>query len=97
MVSVDVEAARKKTSKPVAKQAAAEPARPDRALYQDAQAELAALKASPARLAKRTEWEKVALKFQRVVARYPQSAFCDDALLTQGDVYRNMATRFKGS
>jgi N-acetylmuramoyl-L-alanine amidase len=70
-------------------------AKPDRALYLDAQAEMQALKGSPARLAKRAEWEKVALKFQRVVARYPQSAYCDDALLTQGDVYRNMAARFK--
>jgi N-acetylmuramoyl-L-alanine amidase len=69
--------------------------RPDRALYQEAQAALATLKATPSRLAKRPEWEKVALRFQRVVARYPQSAYCDDALLTQGDIYRNMGVRFK--
>ena len=90
--SVDVEAAKaKKRARP----AKVEDSRPDRALYQAAQAALATLKASRARLAKRAEWEKVALSFQRVVARYPQSAYCDDALLTQGDVYRNMAVRFK--
>ena len=91
--SVAVEAARAR--KPTRAAKAAEAARPDRALYQEAQAALASLKASPARLAKRAEWEKVALRYQRVVARYPQSAYCDDALLTQGDIYRNMAVRFK--
>ncbi|MET0554768.1 MAG: N-acetylmuramoyl-L-alanine amidase [Vicinamibacteria bacterium] len=83
-----------------AKKAAAAPrseARPDRALYTEAQQALATLKASPARAAKRPEWERVALKFQSVVARYPQSAYCDDALLTQGDIYRNMAARFKSA
>ena len=95
MADVDVEAARKKGSRAAARPAA--DSRPDRALYQEAQASLAALKGSPARLAQRAEWEKVALRFQRVVARYPQSAYCDDALLTQGDVYRNMATRFKSA
>jgi N-acetylmuramoyl-L-alanine amidase len=93
VVSVDVEAARAK--KPTRAAAKAADGRPDRALYQEAQAALTALKGSPARLAQRAEWEKVALRFQRVVARYPQSAYCDDALLTQGDVYRNMAVRFR--
>ncbi len=93
---VSVEAAKKRPARAAPAKPAVD-AKPDRALYQEAQAELAALKASPARLARRAEWERVALKFQRVVARYPQSAYCDDALLTQGDVYRNMATRFKGS
>jgi N-acetylmuramoyl-L-alanine amidase len=95
VVAVDGEAAKKKAARPAAKPAM--DAKPDRALYQDARSELASLKASAARLSKRAEWEKVALKFQRVVARYPQSAYCDDALLTQGDVYRNMATRFSSA
>jgi N-acetylmuramoyl-L-alanine amidase len=90
-----VEAAKKKPARPAAKPAVQ--AKPDRTLYQEARAELAALKASRVRLARRAEWEKVALRFQRVVARYPQSAYCDDALLTQGDLYRNMAARFKSA
>jgi N-acetylmuramoyl-L-alanine amidase len=89
------EAARSR--RPAAKKPAAADARPDRALYVEAQQALATLEASPARLAKRPEWERVALKFQSVVARYPQSAYCDDALLTQGDIYRNMARRFKSA
>jgi N-acetylmuramoyl-L-alanine amidase len=89
-------AARKRRAAPARKPAGTE-ARPDRALYVEAQQALATLKASPARQAKRPEWERVALKFQSVVARYPQSAYCDDALLTQGDIYRNMATRFKSA
>jgi N-acetylmuramoyl-L-alanine amidase len=84
-----------RSRKPTRAAAKVEDTRPDRVLYQGAQTALTSLKASPARLAKRAEWEKVALGFQRVVARYPQSAYCDDALLTQGDVYRNMAVRFK--
>jgi N-acetylmuramoyl-L-alanine amidase len=92
-----LEAARTRRA-PVKKAAAPRSeARPDRALYTEAQQALATLKASPARLAKRAEWERVALKFQSVVARYPQSAYCDDALLTQGDIYRNMAARFKSA
>jgi N-acetylmuramoyl-L-alanine amidase len=96
-LAAPLEAARKRRepAKKAAVPAAA--ARPDRALYVEAQQALATLKASPARLAKRPEWERVALKFQSVVARYPQSAYCDDALLTQGDIYRNMATRFKSA
>lgn len=89
-----LEAARAKKPSRAAAKAAAD-SRPDRVLYQEAQVALSSLKGSPARLAKRAEWEKVALRFQRVVARYPQSAYCDDALLTQGDLYRNMAVRFK--
>jgi N-acetylmuramoyl-L-alanine amidase len=91
-------AAAARARRPAAKKpAAASDARPDRVLYVDAQASLASLKASPAKTAKRPEWERVALKFQSVVARYPQSAYCDDALLTQGDIYRNMAARFKSA
>jgi N-acetylmuramoyl-L-alanine amidase len=93
--AVPAEAARSR--RPAAKKAAPADARPDRALYVEAQQALATLEASPARQAKRPEWERVALKFQSVVARYPQSAYCDDALLTQGDIYRNMARRFKSA
>jgi N-acetylmuramoyl-L-alanine amidase len=68
--------------------------RPDAALYAEARRALATLKATPARQAKRTEWEQVILRFRRVVARYPQSAYCDNALLAVGDLYREMARRF---
>ncbi len=67
---------------------------PDRALYQEAQAAAAALKASPRRSAQRAEWEKVVLRYRKIVARYPQSAYCDNALLAVGDLYREMAKRF---
>ncbi|HEV7501407.1 MAG TPA: AMIN domain-containing protein, partial [Vicinamibacteria bacterium] len=69
--------------------------RPDAVLYQDAQQALASLKASPARAAKKPEWEKVALRYRRILARYPQSSYCDNALLAIGDLYREMAHRFE--
>ncbi len=72
-------------------------ARPDRALYQEAKRLLATLNASPERQKKKPEWEKAVLAFRRLVARYPQSPYCDDALLAAGDIYRRMATRFKSS
>ncbi len=68
--------------------------RPDAVLYQEAQQALASLKAMPARTARKPEWEKVVLRFRRVVARYPQSAYCDNALLAIGDLYREMGRRF---
>jgi N-acetylmuramoyl-L-alanine amidase len=69
--------------------------RPDRALYGEAQQAQATLRASAKRSAQRPEWDKVVQLYQKVVARYPQSGFCDDALLAQGDLLRDMATRFK--
>jgi N-acetylmuramoyl-L-alanine amidase len=71
------------------------PARPDAALYKDAQDAAAALRSSAKRQGKRLEWEKVVVRYRRVVARYPQSAYSDDALLAIGDLYRQMAARFK--
>jgi N-acetylmuramoyl-L-alanine amidase len=70
-------------------------ARPDRALFNEAQQALSALRASPKRSAQRAEWDKVVQLHQKVVARYPKSGYCDDALLAQGDLLREMATRFK--
>jgi N-acetylmuramoyl-L-alanine amidase len=72
-------------------------ARPDAAVFREAQEAHATLKATPRRQAQRTEWEKVVLHYRRVVARYPQSGFSDDALLAVGDLYRQMAGRFKTS
>ena len=68
--------------------------RPDAVLFQDAQQALASLRASPARAARKPEWEKVVMRFRRVVARYPQSGYCDNALLAIGDLYREMGRRF---
>jgi len=34
------------------------------------------------------------MRFRRVVARYPQSGYCDNALLAIGDLYREMGKRF---
>jgi len=68
--------------------------RPDAVLYQEAQQALAALKASPSRVGRKPEWEKVGMRFRRLVARYPQSGYCDNALLAIGDMYREMARRF---
>ena len=68
--------------------------RPDAVLYQEAQQALASLKASSARQARKAEWEKAILKFRRLVARYPQSGYCDNALLAIGDLDREMGRRF---
>jgi N-acetylmuramoyl-L-alanine amidase len=67
---------------------------PDGALYREATDGLAALKSSPRKQAQRGEWERVILRFRRVIARYPQSGYCDNALLAIGDLYRTMARRF---
>src|SRR5438445_7921917 len=68
--------------------------RPDSVLYQEARQALASLKAAPARAAKKAEWEKVVMRYRRLLARYPQSGYCDNALLAVGDLYREMARRF---
>ena len=86
--------ARKPASAPAPR---ATPAGPDAALYGEAQGALAALKASPRRQAQRAEWERVVMRFRKVPARYPQSGYCDDALLAVGDIYRHMAKKFSVS
>jgi N-acetylmuramoyl-L-alanine amidase len=94
-------AAASRARKPVAAASAsvapaprATPAGPDAALYDDARKALAALRASPRRQSQRTEWERVVMRFRKVPARYPQSGYCDDALLAVGDIYRHMARKF---
>jgi N-acetylmuramoyl-L-alanine amidase len=78
-----------------ARRAASAPARPDAALYKEAQAAEASLRATARRSAKRSEWEAVVLRYRKVVARYPRSGYCDNALLTAGNLYREMARRFR--
>jgi N-acetylmuramoyl-L-alanine amidase len=70
---------------------------PDGTLYREATDALAALKASPRKQAQRVEWERVIMRFRRVTARYPQSGYCDNALLAIGDMYRMMAKRFQSA
>ena len=79
--------------------AASRPAgsRPDAALYREAQRAEATLRATRARQRRPPEWEKVVLAYRRVVARYPRSGYCDNALLAVGNLYREMATRFRNT
>ncbi len=76
--------------------APASAARPDAVLYREAQAAETRLRASPKRMAQRSEWETVVLKYRKVVARYPRSGYSDNALLACGTLYREMADRFRG-
>jgi len=78
-----------------ARRTASAPARPDAALYKEAQTAESSLRASPRRGAKRSEWEAVVLRYRKVVARYPRSGYCDNALLAAGNLYREMARRFR--
>ena len=70
---------------------AAGPGRPDRgALPRGAAGRGRRSGPRPRSRSRRAEWEKVVLRYRRVVARYPQSGYCDDALLAVGDLYREM-------
>ena len=46
-------------------------------------------------MARSSEWEGVVVRYRKVVARYPRSGYCDNALLSAGSLYREMAERFK--
>jgi N-acetylmuramoyl-L-alanine amidase len=52
------------------------------------------LRGSKRKLANKGDWEAVVLRYRKVVARYPRSGYCDNALLAVGNLYREMATRF---
>ncbi|HXY38136.1 MAG TPA: N-acetylmuramoyl-L-alanine amidase, partial [Vicinamibacteria bacterium] len=69
--------------------------RPDAALYHDAQAAEATLRASARRAGRRGEWEAVVLRYRKLIARYPRSGYCDNALQAIGNLYRDMAKRFE--
>ncbi len=75
----------------------AAPRRPDGALFDEAKQAETGLRASPRRAARPAEWEKVVLLYRRLGARYPKSGRADDALLTIGNLYREMRTRFKNA
>jgi N-acetylmuramoyl-L-alanine amidase len=70
---------------------------PDRTLYRQAQAAETRLRHSKTLLVRRDEWEKVVLDYRKVVARYPRSGYCDNALLAVGTLYREMGDRFHSS
>ena len=70
-------------------------ARPDRELFQEAEKARAALLGNRRLQSKRLEWDRVLVKYRRLVARYPQSPYCDDALMALGDLQRQMAPVFK--
>jgi N-acetylmuramoyl-L-alanine amidase len=78
-----------------ARSTAAPSARPDAAFYAEAQAAERRLRASAKRMAQRSEWEAVVMRYRKVVARYPRSGYCDNALLAAGSLYREMAERFQ--
>ena len=80
---------------PAARRAAATSGRPDAALYRQAQAAETRLRRSATRKKNRAEWESVVLQYRKVVARYPRSGYCDNALLAAGNLYREMAVRFR--
>jgi N-acetylmuramoyl-L-alanine amidase len=71
------------------------PPRPDSALFLEGQQAEAALKASKRLAGRPAEWESVVLRYRRLVARYPKSGYCDNALLAIGNLYREMGTRFR--
>ncbi|HSD26714.1 MAG TPA: AMIN domain-containing protein, partial [Vicinamibacteria bacterium] len=76
---------------------AANAAGPDATLYREAQAAETRLRGSSARIKKRADWEAVVLRYRKVVARYPRSGYCDNALFAAGNLYREMARRFRSS
>src|SRR5204862_3804292 len=78
-----------------ARAAANPPRRPDSALFLEAQQAEAALKAGKQLAGRPAEWEAVVLRYRRLVARYPKSGYCDNALLAIGNLYREMGTRFR--
>ncbi len=72
-------------------------AKPDAALFEEARRGETALRASRRQQTQRSEWEKVVLRYRRVVARYPRSGYSDNALLAVGRLYRDMAKQFRST
>lgn len=68
---------------------------PAETLYQQARSAEGRLRKSKALQKSRAEWEKAVLAYRKVVARYPRSGYCDDALLAVGTLYGEAAHRFR--
>jgi N-acetylmuramoyl-L-alanine amidase len=69
--------------------------RPDRELYLEAEAARKAFARSAVKKSRRASWEGVIALYRKVVMRYPQSGYSDNALYAIGDLYRGMGGRFK--
>jgi len=75
---------------------AATTAKPDHhTLYERAKQARVSLDKSAALQKKTAEWARVIEAYRRVVNNYPQSPYCDNALLAIGDLYGVMSSRFK--
>ncbi len=66
-----------------------------RTLYEQARTAEGKLRKSSKLQANRADWERVVLAYRKVVARYPRSGYCDNALLGVGKLYGEMAGRFR--
>ena len=67
---------------------------PAKKLYEQAKASEGRLRKSKKKQTDRAEWEKAVLAYRKVVARYPRSGYCDNALLAVGKLYGEMGERF---
>jgi N-acetylmuramoyl-L-alanine amidase len=67
---------------------------PAKKLYEQARTSESRLRQSKKRQTDRAEWEKAVLAYRKVVARYPRSGYCDNALLAVGKLYGEMGERF---
>ena len=63
-------------------------------LYEAARRAESALRDSREAMRRRDRWEAVGRKYRAVVASYPRSGYCDDALHYAGGVFRDAADRF---
>jgi len=77
------------------RRASAASSQPARILYTQAQAAEGKLRKSKTLQASRAEWERAVLAYRKVVARYPRSGYCDNALLAVGKLYGEMGGRFR--
>jgi N-acetylmuramoyl-L-alanine amidase len=65
-----------------------------RKLYDEAHAAETRLQQSKAKMAKKSEWVRVAKMYRSVVVSHPQSGYSDDALFYEAEIYREVYRRF---
>ena len=65
-----------------------------RKLYDEAHAAETRLHQSRSRVAKKSEWVRVARMYREVVVSHPQSGYSDDALFYEAEIYREVHQRF---
>ncbi len=83
------------TTKVARPKATPPPTKPDRTLFLAAKSAETRLRGSSRLKGRVSEWEKVTSAYRAVVGRYPRSSYCDDALLSAGNLQREMARVFK--